>query len=243
MSQRKAWIIGASSGIGADLARELASRNVAVTVSARNEVALREVAGSTMSILPCDISSDESVKQAANAYLSSHGEFDYVIVMAGFWKQMSAIDFDLEIFKQHNNVNVVGLARVVEAVLPRMMLADKGTLVGVSSVAGYRGFPGSAGYGPSKAAQLNLLESLRADLARTNVDVITVSPGFVETPMTSTNTFPMPFIISSATAAKYIADGLERNKAEIVFPLPMSLMMKLAKLMPSGLWPKIFKRK
>lgn len=243
MNQRKAWIIGASSGIGSDLARELVSRNFDVTISARNEVALREVAGNTMTVLPCDISSDESVAQAADKYLDTQGDFDFVIVMAGYWKQMSAIDFDLEVFKQHNDVNVVGLARVIEAVLPRMRLNDKGTLVGVSSVAGYRGFPGSAGYGPSKAAQLNLLESIRADLAHTNVKVLTVSPGFVETPMTSTNTFPMPFIISSEKAAKYIAAGLERNKAEIVFPLPMSLMMKFAKLVPVGLWPKLFKRK
>ena len=240
-SDRKAWVIGASSGIGADLAKELQAAGCQVTISARNVDALNAIAGNSMDVLPIDIADDSSVQQAAASYISTHKQFDLVIVMAGYWKQMSAADFDLEVFKTHNDTNVVGLARVIANVLPAMRSANTGTLVGVSSVAGYRGFPGSAGYGPSKAAQLNLLESLRADLNGSGVKVLTVSPGFVKTPMTSTNTFPMPFIITSERAAKYIVKGLAKNKPEIVFPLPMSLMMKFAKLIPQRLWPKLFK--
>lgn len=239
-SQRKAWIIGASSGIGADLAGELSALGCAVTISARNEDALRTVANGQMEILPIDISNDGSVKQASDSYLAKNEQFDLVVVMAGYWKQMTAQDFDFNVFKEHNDVNVLGLARVIAEVLPEMRSANSGTLVGVSSVAGYRGYPGSAGYGPSKAAQINLLESLRADLNGTKVKVLTVSPGFVETPMTSTNTFPMPFIISSKKAAKYIVKGLTKNKTEIVFPLPMAITMKLSKFIPQGLWPKLF---
>lgn len=239
-SQRKAWVIGASSGIGADLANELRAAGCQVTISARNVEALNALAAGTMEVLPIDIANDSSVAQAADSYLATHGQFDLVIVMAGYWKQMSAFDFDLEIFKVHNDTNVVGLARVIANVLPAMRAANTGTLVGVSSVAGYRGFPGSAGYGPSKAAQLNLLESLRADLNGTGVKVLTVSPGFVKTPMTSTNTFPMPFIITSQQAAKYIMKGLARNKPEIVFPLPMSITMKIAKVIPQRLWMRMF---
>lgn len=241
-TNRKAWVIGASSGIGADLARELQSLGCEVTISARNLAALNEISKGAMSVIPIDIADDASVQQAARDYLSAHGSFDLVVVMAGFWKQMSAADFDLDIFKQHNDTNVVGIARVIAHVLPAMRANDAGTLVGVSSVAGYRGFPGSAGYGPSKAAQLNLLESLRADLNGTGVKVLTVSPGFVKTPMTSTNTFPMPFLISSEQAAKYIVKGLTKNKPEIVFPLPMSLLMKVAKVVPQRLWPNLFKK-
>lgn len=240
-SDRKAWVIGASSGIGADLARELDRLGCDVTISARNESALREIAQQSMDVIPLDIANDASVAGAAVSYLTKNQSFDIVVVMAGFWEQMGADDFDLEVFKQHNDVNVVGLARVVASVLPHMRQAQSGTLVGVSSVAGYRGFPGSSGYGPSKAAQLNLLESLRTELHSTGVKVLTVSPGFVKTPMTSTNTFPMPFLIDSAQAAKYIVKGLERNKPEIVFPLPMSLMMKIAKVIPQRMWMRMFK--
>lgn len=240
-SQRKAWVIGASSGIGADFARELNRLRCAVTISARNEVALQDIAQNSMAVIPMDISDDESVSRATLKYLEDNNSFDFVIIMAGFWKQMGATDFNLEVFKQHNDVNVVGLARVIAATLPHMRAAASGTLVGVSSVAGYRGFPGSSGYGPSKAGQLNLLESLRTELHSTGVKVLTVSPGFVKTPMTSTNTFPMPFIIDSEQAAKYIVKGLARNKPEIVFPLPMSIMMKVAKVIPQRLWMRMFK--
>ncbi|MFM2103514.1 MAG: hypothetical protein RL740_601, partial [Actinomycetota bacterium] len=117
-----------------------------------------------------------------------------------------------------------------------------GTFVGVSSVAGYRGMPGSSGYGPSKAAQLNFLESLRTDLVKTKVFVQTVSPGFVKTPMTDVNTFPMPFIISAEKAGEIIVKGLEKRKPEIVFPLPMAIMMKIAQVVPQRIWPKLFRR-
>jgi short-subunit dehydrogenase len=228
---RKAWIIGASSGIGAALADELQKNNWQVVRSARSS-----------GDIFIDVADDASVKKAAEEYLSSYGAFDLVVVMAGFWQQMGAKNFDLEVFKTHNNTNVVGLARCVEAVLPKMIAQDSGTFVGVSSVAGFRGLGGSAGYGPSKAGQLNLLESLRVDLHKTNVRVLSVAPGFVETPMTSVNKFPMPFIIKADRAAKFITDGMERATPEIVFPPKMALAMKIAKLVPPRIWPKLFRK-
>ena len=102
--------------------------------------------------------------------------------------------------------------------------------------------PGSSGYGPSKAAQLNFLESLRTDLVGTNVKVQTVSPGFVKTPMTDVNEFKMPFIISAERAGKIIVKGIEKEKAEIIFPIPMAISMKLARLVPQSIWPKLFKK-
>lgn len=228
---RKAWIIGASSGIGAAVADELQSKGWQVIRSSRSK-----------GDLLIDISDDFSVEQAAMKYLESYGDFDLVLVMAGYWKRMSVQDFDLEIFKQHNNTNMVGLARCAAAVLPRMIARNSGTFLGVSSVAGFRGLPGSSGYGPSKAGQLNFLESIRADLVNSNVLIQTVSPGFVKTPMTDVNTFPMPFIISAEKAAKIIVKGIEKRKTEIIFPLPMAITMKLARLMPLRIWPKLFKK-
>lgn len=229
--KRKAWIIGASTGIGAAVADELASKGWDVVRSSRSQGEIR-----------IDVSNDGSVVEAANKYQATHGAFDLVLVMAGFWQRMSAKQFDLDVFKEHNNTNNVGLARCVAAVLPKMIAQNGGTLIGVSSVAGFRGLPGASGYGPSKAAQINFLESLRTDLRNTNVIVQTVSPGFVKTPMTEVNKFPMPFIISAERAAKIIVKGIEKEKAEIVFPTPMAISMKLARLVPASIWPKLFKK-
>ena len=228
---RKAWIIGASTGIGAAVADELQNKGWQVVRSSRSQGEIR-----------IDISNDESVQQAADQYESKYGEYDLVLVMAGFWKRMSAKKFDLSIFKEHNNTNIVGMARCAAAVLPKMISADRGTFMGVSSVAGFRGLPGSSGYGPSKAAQINFLESIRTDLVNTNVKIVTVSPGFVKTPMTDVNTFPMPFIISAERAAKIIVKGIEKKRTEIVFPIPMAISMKLARLVPASIWPKLFKK-
>ena len=229
--KRKAWIIGASTGIGAAVADELAAKGWDVVRSSRSQGEIR-----------IDVSDDASVADAANRYQEAHGNFDLVLVMAGFWQRMSAKQFDLEIFKEHSNTNNVGLARCVAAVLPKMINQNSGTLIGVSSVAGFRGLPGSSGYGPSKAAQINFLESLRTDLQDTNVLIQTVSPGFVKTPMTDVNTFPMPFIISAERAAKIIVKGIEKKRTEIVFPIPMAISMKLARLVPPSIWPKLFKK-
>ena len=229
--KRKAWIIGASSGIGAAVADQLENKGWQVERSSRSQGEIR-----------IDISDDASVTNAANSYLAKHGDFDLVLVMAGFWKRMSAKNFDLAVFKEHNNTNTVGLARCAAAILPKMIAKDAGTFIGVSSVAGFRGLPGSSGYGPSKAAQLNFLESLRADLVNTKVKVQTVSPGFVKTPMTDVNEFKMPFIISAERAGKLIVKGIEREKVEIIFPIPMAVSMKLARLVPQSIWPKLFKK-
>ena len=229
--KRKAWIIGASTGIGAAVADELTAKGWDVVRSSRSQGEIR-----------IDVSDDASVVDATNRYQEAHGNFDLVLVMAGFWQRMSAKQFDLEVFKEHNNTNNVGLARCVAAVLPKMINQNSGTLIGVSSVAGFRGLPGSSGYGPSKAAQINFLESLRTDLQDTNVLIQTVSPGFVKTPMTDVNTFPMPFIISAEKAAKIIVKGIEKKKAEIVFPTPMAISMKLSRLVPASIWPKLFKK-
>jgi short-subunit dehydrogenase len=229
--KRKAWIIGASTGIGAAVADELTAKGWDVVRSSRSQGEIR-----------IDVSNDGSVVEAANKYQAAHGAFDLVLVMAGFWQRMSVKQFDLEVFKEHNNTNNVGLARCVAAVLPKMIAQNSGTLIGVSSVAGFRGLPGASGYGPSKAAQINFLESLRTDLRNTNVIVQTVAPGFVKTPMTDVNKFPMPFIISAERAAKIIVKGIEKEKTEIVFPTPMAISMKLARLLPASIWPKLFKK-
>src|ERR1019366_886507 len=120
----------------------------------------------------------------------------------------------------------------IAAVLPGMLRRRHGVIAGVASVAGYRGLAGSEAYGATKAAQINLLESLRVHIARTGVHVTTICPGFVRTDLTAGNPFPMPFIIDADQAARSICDGLERDRTEIVFPARMELLMKAARLPP-----------
>jgi short-subunit dehydrogenase len=127
-------------------------------------------------------------------------------------------------------------------VLPAMLEARAGLIVGIASVAGYRGLPNSEAYGTTKAAQINLLESLRVDLRRHGVKVQTVCPGFVKTEMTERNTFPMPFIVSAERAAREIAEGIAKEKPEVVFPLPMMLLMKTARFVPVAAWGALLSR-
>ncbi len=239
----RVWVIGASSGIGAALASELLRRGAAVAVSARRADALVEVARGSMLVAPVDIADAHGVADAAREIRTHFGGIDIVVIAAGYWRQMEPAAFDLEEFRRHIDANVLGMAHCIAAVLPEMTALGRGSIVGVSSVAGYRGMPGAQGYGAAKAAQLNLLESLRCGLRGTGVQVQTVAPGFVDTPMTATNTFPMPFIVSAERAASMIADGIERGTPEIVFPLPMTIAMKVARVVPNRLWPLFFGRR
>ncbi|HEU4946611.1 MAG TPA: SDR family NAD(P)-dependent oxidoreductase [Kribbella sp.] len=236
LAGRRVWVVGASSGIGAALAAELVRRGARVAVSARRTDALRDVAGDRMLAVPVDVTDEESVRKAAGSVADELGGIDIAVLAAGYWKQLSAADFDVAVFRKHLDVNLSGMANCLAALIPLMRAQRAGVIVGVASVAGYRGLPGAEAYGATKAAQINLLESLRAGLRRDGVDVLTVSPGFVKTEMTETNTFPMPFMISAEQAARSIADGIEKQSAEIVFPWQMAVLMKLAKLVPNRLW-------
>jgi short-subunit dehydrogenase len=239
---QRIWVVGASSGIGAALARELHRRGAVVAVSARSPEHLERVAGGEMAVVAADVTDRAAIAAAARAAERSLGGLDMVIWCAGYWKQVDATAWDPDTFSRHVEVNLLGLNNVLDAVLPGMVAAGRGHIVGVASVAGYRGLPGSEAYGATKAAQINLLESLRASLFHRGIHVTTVCPGFVRTPMTAANTFPMPFIIEAEDAARRIADGLERGRMEIVFPLRMAVIMKLARFLPVRLWAVLASR-
>lgn len=242
VADRRYWVVGASSGIGAALAHELVRRGARVAISARGADALREVAGDAMATVPLDATDRDAVRAAADDVRRQLGGLDVVVWSAGYWEQFDAAHWDADAFARHVEVNLMGLNNVLAAVVPAMVDSGEGHLVGIASVAGYRGLAGAEAYGATKAAQINLLEGLRAALARHGVRVTTVCPGFVRTAMTETNEFPMPFIIDADEAARAIADGLERRRTEIVFPLPMAVTMKLARLVPVRLWGALTSR-
>jgi len=236
------WVVGASSGIGAATARELIRRGATVAISARREAELHDVSGGRMLVVPLDVTDAESVAAAAERVREEHGPIDVAILAAGYWEQMDARMWDTDVFDRHVQVNLVGMSNAIAAVLPEMLDRSSGRIAGISSVAGYRGLAGAEAYGATKAAQINLLESLRVHVAKSGVRVTTVCPGFVRTDLTAGNSFPMPFIIDADEAADAICDGLEHDRTEIVFPLPMALLMKAARLVPLALWTRLWAR-
>jgi NAD(P)-dependent dehydrogenase (short-subunit alcohol dehydrogenase family) len=242
LSGKVAWVVGGSSGIGAAVARELQSRGAAVAISARRADQLGEVSDGTMLAVPADVTDLESLTAAASLIRDGLGPIDLAVLSAGYWKQMAGDDWDTESFNRHVQVNLIGMSNCIAAVLPDMLARRSGVIAGISSVAGYRGLTGSQAYGATKAGQINLLESLRIQVARKGVRVITVCPGFVRTDLTAANSFPMPFIIEADTAGRAICDGLERERTEIVFPVRMAILMKAARLVPVTLWSALWSR-
>jgi len=242
LSGKVAWVVGGSSGIGAAVARELRSRGARVAISARRADQLDEVSGGTMLAVAADVTDAASLTAAASRIRDELGPIDLAVLSAGYWKQMTGSDWDAESFNRHVEVNLIGMSNSIAAVLPDMLARRRGVIAGVSSVAGYRGLAGSQAYGATKAGQINLLESLRIQVARKGVRVVTVCPGFVRTELTAGNAFQMPFIIEADTAGRAICDGLERERTEIVFPVRMAVLMKVARLVPVALWSALWSR-
>jgi short-subunit dehydrogenase len=232
----RVWITGASSGIGAALVRELAGRGCAVAATARRAELLERLAADRPGAvvpLPADVTDRAQTLAAAARARDRLGGIDIAILNAGTWRQMDVrAGWDGGLFRDHIETNLMGTAHGIEAVLDDMRRRHRGTIVGVASVAGYRGLPGAEGYSASKAAEIALLESLRIDLRPLGIRVQTVCPGFVRTDLTGANRFPMPFMLEPADAARRIVRGIERGRAEIVFPLPMMVGMKLLRLVP-----------
>lgn len=233
---QRIWVVGASSGIGAALAEELHARGARVAISARRAERLAAVGEGRMVTATCDVTDPESVARAAAEVEQGLGEPDVVVFCSGVWEQFDATRWDGESFARHVEVNLLGLNTVLAAVVPPFVARGSGHVVGVASVAGYRGLPGAEAYGSTKAAQISLLEAMRASLHRKGVRVTTVCPGFVRTDMTAANTFPMPFIVEPEEMARAIAGGLEAGRPEIVFPRRMAVLMKVARVLPVRLW-------
>ena len=239
---QRIWLVGASSGIGAALAEELHRRGAIVAISARRADRLDEVSRGRFVTVTLDVTDRDAARDAAQQVRTQLGRIDTVIWCAGYWRSFEATDWQADEFANHVRVNLLGLNNVIDATVPQMVAERSGHLVGVASVAGYRGLSGGEAYGATKAAQINLLESMRASLSTADVQVTTVCPGFVRTEMTETNSFPMPFIIDVEEAATSIADGLEEERIEIVFPWRMALTMKVARVLPDRIWAAVTRR-
>lgn len=241
---RVAWLVGASSGIGRATAALLHARGAQVIVSARNAAALdtfvAEHPGSVA--LPCDVTDRTAVATAAEHAAARWGRLDLVVYCAGHYEPMRATDFDLDAALHHLQVNQAGALHLLGAVLPRFVARRRGHLSLVGSVAGYRGLPKSLGYGPTKAALINLAQTLYLDLHPLGIGVSIVNPGFVATPLTAGNDFEMPALISPEEAAREILKGYEAGAFEIHFPKRFTLVMKLLSHLGDALYFRAVRR-
>jgi short-subunit dehydrogenase len=230
---RRVWLIGASSGIGRATAELLHSKGAKVIVSARNAAALGVLAAQYpgLQALALDATDEASVQAAARQLLAS-GPIDLLMYCAGTYAAQRAQDMQSQEIAHHVQVNYMGAIYSIAAVLPSMLAAKRGHISLVSSVAGFRGLPKSLAYGPTKAALINLAETLYIDLRGEGLGVSVVNPGFVQTPLTAQNTFHMPALISPAQAATEIVAHWEQGRFEIHFPKRFTRWMKLLRILP-----------
>ena len=241
---RTVWLLGASTGIGRATASLLHSKGARVIVSARSAATLDAfVAAHPGSVaIALDATDRDAMKAAAERIVHTHGRIDLALYCAGTYRAMRATAFDFDVAVQHVQVNYVGALVMLDAVLPVVLkqARNKDSTLGaghislVSSVAGYRGLPQSLAYGPTKAALINLAETMHMDLEPQGIGVSVINPGFVETPLTAQNNFHMPALTTPEDAAKAIVQGWERGLFEIHFPKRFTLWLKGLRLLGYG---------
>lgn len=229
----RVWVIGASTGIGASIAAALLALGARVAVSARREDALRALPGAErMVVAPLDTTALETVHAAARTVVQHFERIDLVLLVAGTHSAMRAQDWNLERARSLLDVNLNGTLNCLDAVLPIILAQGSGGIAIFSSVAGYAGLPKALVYGPSKAALINLAESLYGDLHPQRIGVYLVNPGFVDTPLTARNDFQMPALISAEQAANATLRGIAKGGFEIHYPKRFTLWLKLLRLLP-----------
>ena len=236
-----AWITGASSGIGAALAVELANRGWHVAISARSEADLQAVAAQNENIhgFLCDVIDRAAMAQVASDIEGTLGPIALGVMNAGIYLPTALPEFDASLFDRTFEVNLTGTVNGLAARYHIGNERGKGHISLISSVAGYGGLVTSAAYGASKAGLFNMGESLAMDLKDSGVHISMVAPGFVKTPATDVNEFAMPFIIEADEAARRIADGLAKNKTHISFPRRFSFLLRLLNLLPRSTYVKL----
>ena len=238
----KIIITGASSGIGEALAREYAKQGAILGLIARRAgvlARLKDTLTITCLTYAADVRDSQAMQQAAGDFIRQHGCPDVVIANAGISRgTLTEKAEDLEAFQQILDINMMGIVKTFHPFLAKMREQKRGTLVGIASISGFRGLPGAGAYSASKAAAISYLESLRVELHGSGVRVLTVCPGYIATPMTADNPYPMPFIISAEAAAKKIIRAIERQRKFLVIPWQMAILGRILKILPLWLYDR-----
>lgn len=231
------WITGASSGIGLALAQHYAALGHRVFLSARNEAALTQAVGSLKpaggaAAYPLDVTDEAAVAATVAAIEAAHGPIDIAVLNAGTYAPVRAAEFSSAAAREMMDVNYFGICHGLSALMPRFLARRRGHIAAMSSVAGYCGLPYAATYSAAKSAVHRLCESLAPELAAAGVQLSLINPGFVATPLTARNDFPMPFLIGAEEAAERIADGIDRGDFEIRFPRRLAWLLRLMANLP-----------
>jgi short-subunit dehydrogenase len=237
-------ITGASSGFGIALARLYLQRGATVGLIARRKSALEQLASespSRVSIYTADVRDSTAMQAAAADFIGRHGEPDIVIANAGVsFGTLTYFAEDLHAFQDVVDINLIGMVKTFQPFLAPMRRARAGALVGIASVAGYRGLPGAAAYSASKAAAISYLESLRVELRGSGIRVVTICPGYIATPMTANNPYPMPFLLSAESSARKIAGVIDRGRTYAVIPWQMAIVARVLRILPNWLYDRLF---
>ena len=245
MNNKVIWITGGSSGIGKALAYKFANEGWQVALSARREELLNEISKSNNNIhsFPLDVLNVEKCKEVFNKIVSKFENIDIAVFSTGIHDPNSEKKLNLESIRKIMETNFFGTINSVNSVYNYFKDKKSGHISIVSSVAGYRGLPMAGAYCASKSALISYAESLYFEMKRFNVRVSVVNPGFIKTPMTDQNPFPMPMIVSAEFAAEEMFKGLTKsNSFEIHFPKKFTFIMKILKIMPNWLYLKLIKK-
>ena len=243
-NSQRVVITGASSGLGLALSRHYLGHGAIVAAFARRSDLLQTLAAAFPGQVFCyvlDVRDALAVQKAANDFIARVGVPDVVIANAGVSVgTLTEYAEDLDAFQQVMDTNMLGMVKTFQPFIAAMRAAQQGTLVGIASVAGFRGLPGAGAYSASKAAAVAYLESLRVELHDSGVKVVTICPGYIKTPMTKGNPYPMPFMLEADDAAARMACVIERQAAFAVIPWQMGLLGRVLKLLPRWLYDRLF---
>jgi len=241
---RVVWLVGASSGIGLATAKLLHARGAKVVVSARNAAAVTafEATHADSLGIALDATDREAMARAVERIDARFGRLDMALYCAGHYAALRATAFDLDQMLQHDKVNYVGALYMLNAVLPVVLRQKSGHISLVASVAGYRGLPNALAYGPTKAALINLAQTLYLDLQPQGIGVSVICPGFVETPLTAQNEFKMPALIQPEDAAREMLAGWAAGEFEIHFPKRFTRLLKALSHLGDGLYFNAIRR-
>lgn len=239
------FLTGASSGFGAALAPLIAREGHAIALIARRKSPIDELAlriknsGGTAIAICCDVGDRSAVREAVRQCEQELGPVTRLIANAGIGEATPAKGFNAEVVEQIMRINFLGAVYCIEAVLPGMIERAKGHLVGISSLAGYRGLKGTGGYCASKAAMISLFESLRIELRVHEVAVTIICPGFVKTDMTAKNRGPMPFLMDLDDAARIMHRAITHKKSRSTFPWQLAIIVKLGRFLPDAIYDRV----
>ena len=243
---RKIFITGASSGIGESMARFYASQGVQLGLVARRADFLHRLADELEprpAVYPLDVRDAAALKRAAADFTDRFGVPDVVIANAGVSRgTLTEMADDLKIFQEVFDINVMGMVNTFHAFVEPMKQQKHGTLVGISSVAGFRGIPGGGAYSASKAAAIRYCESLRVELRSDGISVVTICPGYIKTPMTAVNKFKMPFLIDVDEAVVRFARAIDAKTSFTVIPWSMGIAARVLRVVPNWLYDRVFSR-